>query len=102
MRGTRGGLLAIVVGLAALASLVGNGGAAATPSSVYLDPIASISTPTYVTAPPGDTHRLFVVQQTGQITLIKDGVVSAFMTVPDVLFDGTERGLFSMAFPSDY
>ena len=34
--------------------------------------------------------------------MIKDGVVSAFMAVPDVLFDGNERGLFSMAFPSDY
>ena len=102
MRGTRGGLLAIVVGLAALALLVGDGGAAASPRTLFLDPIANISAPTYITAPPGDATRLFVVQQTGQIELIKGGVVSTFMTVPDVLFDGNERGLFSMAFPPDY
>ena len=102
MRGTRGGLLAIVAGLAALAPLVGNGGAAARPNALFLDPIANISVPTYVASPPGDTHRLFVVQQTGPIQLIKDGVQSTFMTVPGVNYDGIERGLFSIAFPPDY
>src|SRR5436190_10198520 len=102
MRGTRGGLLAIVVGLAALAPLVGNGGAAATPSTLLLDPIANIAAPTYVTAPPGDETRLFVVQQSGGIELVKNGTVTTFMTVPDVLDDGGERGLFSLAFARDY
>ena len=102
MRGTRGGLLAIVVGLAALAPLVGNGGAAATPSSLLLDPIpAHFVSPTYVTAPPGDATRLFVVEQGGTIQLYKNSTVSLFMTVPGVT-SGGERGLLSMAFAPDY
>src|SRR3954453_10422951 len=102
MRGTRGGLLAIAVGLAAVALLVGNGGAAASPNALFLDPIADIAVPPYVASPPGDTHRLFVVEQNGQIQLIKDGVQSTFITVPNVDYDANERGLFSIAFPPDY
>ena len=102
MRGTRGGLLAIVVGLAALAPLVGNGGAAASPDLLFLEPIASIAVPTYVTAPPADPTRLLVVQQTGSIQLVKNGTVTPFMTVPNVQYDGNERGLFSLAFAPDY
>src|SRR3954466_13891911 len=102
MRGTRGGLLASAVGLAAIALLVGNGGAAASPNALFLDPIANIAVPTYVASPPGDTHRLFVVQQNGHIQLIKDGVQTEFMLVPNVAYDGNERGLFSIAFPPDY
>ncbi|HEY7148922.1 MAG TPA: hypothetical protein VH420_05695, partial [Gaiellaceae bacterium] len=87
MRGTRGGLLAIAVALAALALLVGNGGAAAGPPPpfLFLEPIANISVPTFVTGSPGDETRLFVVQQSGNIEIVKSGgVVSTFMTVPGV------------------
>ena len=102
MRGTRGGLLAIVVGLAALAPLVGNGGAAASPNALLLDPIpAHFVSPTYVTAPPGDATRVFVVEQGGTIQLYKNSTVSLFMTVPGVT-SGGERGLLSMAFAPDY
>ena len=99
MRGTRGGLLALVVGLVALAPLGGNGTAAAGPNALLLAPIANVSNPTFVTASPGDPHRVFVVQQTGQIALIKDNVLQGtpFMPVPNVLYDGNARGLFSLA-----
>ena len=104
MRGTRGGLLALAVGLAALALLVRSGGAVATPDSLLLDPVGTFSAPTYMTSPPGDTDRLVVVQQTGVISLVLDGVVQGtpFLTVPNVLDDGNERGLFSIAFAPDY
>jgi glucose/arabinose dehydrogenase len=65
--------------------------------------IGNFRAPTYVAAPPGDTHRLFVVQQSGQITLIKDGgAPTTFMDISGrVMFSG-EEGLLSMAFSPDY
>src|SRR5438876_4095280 len=105
MRGTRGGALALAFGLAALALLVGRGGAAsATPQALILVPVGAFSEPTFVSAPPGDEHRLVVVQQGGQIKLVLDGVIQTtpFLTVPGVLYDGNERGLFSIAFAPDY
>ena len=60
--------------------------------------------PTYVTAPPGDTSRLFVVEQAGRIRLVHDGVAQStpFLDIAGVVLDGGERGLLSMAFAPDY
>src|SRR5881398_2878671 len=105
MRGTRGALVALMIGLAVLAPLAARGGGSARPTTLSLEPIdGSYDNPTFVTAPPGDPTRLFVVQQGGVIKLLVDGVLQAtpFLTVPNVLFDGNERGLFSIAFPPDY
>ncbi|MGI8579658.1 MAG: PQQ-dependent sugar dehydrogenase [Solirubrobacteraceae bacterium] len=69
-----------------------------------LAPVGGVFTkPTYVTAPPGDSHRLFVVEQGGTIQLLRDGVraTQPFLAVPGVLNSG-ERGLLSMAFAPDY
>src|SRR5215510_13627168 len=102
MRGTRGGLVALVVGLAALALLVGSGGATTAPNQLVLDPVGSFSNPTFLTSPPGDTHRLFIVEQGGTIKLEVDrGSPTTFMTVPNVS-SGGERGLLSMSFRPDY
>ena len=102
MRGTRGGLLALALGLALLA-VVGNGGAKTTvPDLLLLDPIGTFDHPTFVTSPPGDESRLFVVRQPGQIMLVKSTGTTTFMTVPNVFYDGGERGLLSLAFPPDY
>src|SRR5215475_2475900 len=102
MRGTRGGLVAVALGLVLLA-IVGNGGAKnAAPDLLLLEPIGIFPSPTFVTAPPGDPTRLFVVQQTGEIKLVMAGVTTTFMTVPGVQYDGAEEGLLSMAFPPDY
>lgn len=62
--------------------------------------------PVYVTSPPGDTHRLFVVQQAGKIRLIKDGQLSAspFLDIESLVHHeaGTELGLLGLAFHPDY
>jgi hypothetical protein len=65
--------------------------------------VGVFSAPTYVTAPPGDAHRLFVVEQGGAIEVLRDGArrPQPFLTVPGVLSSG-ERGLLSMAFAPDY
>ncbi len=62
--------------------------------------------PVYVTSPPGDTHRLFVVEQhTGRIKIIDldTGLVNAvpFLDI-DGLATGNEQGLLGLAFHPDY
>ena len=65
--------------------------------------IGDFSMPTYVTAPPGDPHRLFVVDQTGAIELLHDGVRKTFLDLgADIDGADEDHGLFSMAFAPDY
>ncbi|OLC27354.1 MAG: hypothetical protein DME69_07085 [Verrucomicrobia bacterium] len=64
------------------------------------------SAPLYVTAPPGDTSRLFVVQQSGQIKIINlpSRTVNAtpFLDISgEVNFSG-EEGLLGLAFDPNY
>ena len=83
----------------------------AAPAAVRLAPVGTFERPTYVTAPPGDTSRVVVVEQTGRVRLLKDGAaqpgafldLTALSTVvsPDPA-SSTERGLFSIAFAPDY
>jgi glucose/arabinose dehydrogenase len=73
-------------------------------AAVQLVKVGSFSAPTYVTAPPGDNHRLFVVEQAGRIQVMVDGVKQAapFLDISsEVKFNG-EQGLLSMAFAPDY
>src|SRR5437763_5005084 len=62
------------------------------------------SAPTYMASPPGDTHRLFVVQQGGQIRLIKDGAVqqTPFLDISSKVHYVGEQGLLSIAFAPGY
>ena len=74
-------------------------------AGVKATPVGNFSAPTYMAAPPGDTDRLFVVEQDGQIALVKDGVKqqTPFLDISsEVHYDGGEQGLLSMAFPPDY
>ncbi|MDQ4072478.1 MAG: PQQ-dependent sugar dehydrogenase, partial [Actinomycetota bacterium] len=70
-----------------------------------LQRVGTFAFPVYVTSPPGDTARQFVVEQSGQIRIIKDGrtVGRPFLDISGrVEFNGSERGLLSMAFAPDY
>src|SRR5258705_1011073 len=67
-----------------------------------------ISMPLFVTAPPGDTTRLFIVEQRGgdargRIQILKSGVIlgAAFLTTAP-LSQGSEQGLLGLAFAPDY
>lgn len=82
---------------------------AATPSFAVLttETLASgFSSPAYVTAPPGDTERLFVSQLGGQIRIIRlaDGSVDPvpFLDIDALVLTSGERGLFALAFHPDY
>ena len=62
--------------------------------------------PLGIAAPPGDTGRLFVVEHTGKIKIIKlpSGTVNPipFLDVSAELFTGNEPGLLAMAFDPNY
>jgi glucose/arabinose dehydrogenase len=76
--------------------------AAAQAAPVTLAKVGDFSSPVYVTAPPGDTSRVFVVQRTGSIALVKNGAISTFADLSARVLSGDERGLLSMAFAPDY
>jgi glucose/arabinose dehydrogenase len=66
----------------------------------------SLSSPVFMTAPSGDSTRLFIVQQGGLIRIF-DVVGGSLLTTPflnisGLLSTGGERGLLGMAFDSQY
>ncbi len=90
-----------------VATFGGSGGSApiivsATPA---LRLVASgLSAPLYVTQSPGDTSRLFVVEQGGRIRVIRNGTLLAapFLDISSLILFSGERGLLSMAFHPNY
>src|ERR671920_2240251 len=74
-------------------------------SGAKLQEIASgLSSPLYLTAPPGDAARLFVVEKTGAIRIIRDGVLlpDPFLDLSSRISTAGEQGLLGMAFDPDY
>ena len=65
---------------------------------------SGFSAPTFVTSPPGDASRLFVVEQAGRIRIVANGQVLAtpFLDIDPKVQSGGEQGLFSMAFHPAY
>ena len=79
---------------------------AATPDgALVVSRIATADQPIFVTAPPADAGRLFVVQRGGAIRIfdLETGTLAEtpFLTVPDVNTAG-EGGLLGLAFHPDY
>jgi glucose/arabinose dehydrogenase len=77
----------------------------ATSGTLATTPVpGSYSLPTYITGPPGDVSRLFVVEQAGRIRLVHNGKAQGtpFLDITSLVLDGGERGLLSMAFAPDY
>ena len=73
-------------------------------TGVQLRRIGTFDSPTYLTAPPGDKRRLFVVEQAGTIRVVRDGrkLATPFLDLRPDVQSGGERGLLSMAFAPDY
>jgi glucose/arabinose dehydrogenase len=71
---------------------------------VRLKRIGTFANPVYVTSPPGDRHRLFVVEQAGRIRVLVDGKLRSrpFLDIVSQVSSGGERGLLSVAFAPDY
>jgi len=66
--------------------------------------VGTFRNPTYVTAPPGDRTRLFVVEQAGTIRVVQRGRKRErpYLDIRDRVQSGGERGLLSMAFAPNY
>jgi glucose/arabinose dehydrogenase len=69
-----------------------------------LEVASGLSFPLYLTAPPGDLTRLFIVEKTGAIRIIKNGALlqEPFLNISGQVTGGMEQGLLGLAFPPDY
>jgi glucose/arabinose dehydrogenase len=66
--------------------------------------IGRFASPVYVDGPPGQSRRLFVVEQEGMIRVVRDGrtLPRPFLDIRDRVLCCGEQGLLSMAFAPDY
>jgi glucose/arabinose dehydrogenase len=79
----------------------------ATPAAargVRLRKVADFDAPVYLTSPPGDRARQFVVEQGGRVMIVRDGrkLGTPFLDISGQVTAGGEQGLLSIAFPPDY
>jgi len=66
---------------------------------------SGLSAPLFVTSPPGDYDRLFIVEQnTARIRILKNGSLLAipFLDIGALASQGGEQGLLGLAFHPDY
>nr|AAY89243.1 hypothetical protein [uncultured bacterium BAC-L1N9] len=76
-----------------------------TTPNIGLTPVISgLSSPVLLTAPPGDLTRLFIVEQSGAVRIIKNGTLlsTPFLSLSDSISTGSEQGLLGLAFAPDY
>jgi glucose/arabinose dehydrogenase len=71
---------------------------------VRLKRVGEFDAPLYVTSPPGDRTRQFVVEQGGRVMVVRDGrkLRTPFLDIRDQVTAGGEQGLLSIAFAPDY
>ena len=66
----------------------------------------SLDSPVFMTAPTGDTNRLFIVQKGGQIRILNVStsllLPAPFLDISHLTSTGGERGLLGMAFDPQY
>lgn len=96
----------------AVQSVVVTAGASATATVAYAGTALALAladigptftSPTFVTAPPGD-DRLFVLERRGVIRVVRNGTVltQAWLDISANVFTGGEGGLLSMAFDPNF
>jgi glucose/arabinose dehydrogenase len=63
-----------------------------------------LENPVFLTAAPGDSTRLFVIEQEGRIRIIRNDTLLAtpFLDIEDSVSHGSEQGLLGLAFAPDY
>src|SRR5262245_12773057 len=73
-------------------------------AGVTLTKIGDFQRPVLVTAPRGDSDRLFVVEQRGTVQEVVDGRVlpTPFLDLTDRVLEVSERGFLGLAFAPDY
>ncbi len=98
--------------LALLLFACGGGGdaAPANPTGVALrleriDAGLGLGFPIFLTAPPGDTARLFVVEKGGTIKVVNkatNSLIGTFLDISSLVSNGSEQGLLGLAFDPQY
>jgi glucose/arabinose dehydrogenase len=103
-KASRGATAAAVLAFLLALVLPACGSASGTSKGVALKKIGSFDAPVYVTGAPGFPQLLFVVEQPGQIAVLRNGhrLRKPFLDLRDEVSYGGERGLLSVAFPLDY
>jgi glucose/arabinose dehydrogenase len=73
-------------------------------ASVRLLLLGRFASPTYLTAPPGDRRRRFVVERAGRIRVVvgRRKLRTPFLDIRRLVQTGGESGLLSMVFAPDY
>lgn len=92
--------------LAAAAALALLGLAGPAPAYEAAQVVGGLSDALFATAPPGDSERLFVVEQVGVIRILDLGtdtlLPTPFLDISGLIVDGGEQGLLGLAFHPDY
>jgi len=70
--------------------------------TLYL--VGNFASPVYLTAPPADTQRLFVIQQDGAVRVLHHDTIQTrpFLDLRGQIAFGGEQGLLSLAFDPQY
>ncbi|MGH8635030.1 MAG: PQQ-dependent sugar dehydrogenase [Burkholderiales bacterium] len=110
LRGHRGFcLFAFALLLAACGGGGGGGTTAPQPHPAFtlrLEQInVSFTFPLFLTAPPGDTIRLFVVEKGGVIKIVDratNALIETFLDISSLVSTGSEQGLLGLAFDPQY
>lgn len=75
------------------------------PVTIELETVVSgLSSPIFLTSPPGDTDRLFVVERAGRIRIVRGGAAdpNPFLDISGSVLSGGEQGLLGVAFHPQY
>ena len=74
------------------------------PGTPSLHLVGTFSNPVYLAAAPGDTQRLFVVEQAGRVVVLHHDSAQTrpFLDLRGQITSGGERGLLSIAFDPQY
>jgi glucose/arabinose dehydrogenase len=106
VRSIRWTALLVLVALASvLACSEKSDGPTAPPPPFTLQFVAGgFTSPVFMSQPPDDNSRLFVVQQSGEIMVVRNGatLTRPFLDITGFVSTGDELGLLSMAFDPDY
>ena len=64
----------------------------------------ALTQPVFAVSPPGDSVRLYVVEKTGRVRIVRNDTLlaGAFLDISDGVSSGNEQGLLSLAFHPDY
>ena len=100
------GMLALgILCLLALTGCHNDSGPGPGTAAIRLQEVASgLDFPLFLTAPPADNNRLFIVEKTGRIRIVRNGSVLPvpFLDLSGKVSNGSEQGLLGLAFHPGY